>query len=138
MGTSHHLLPLPRRKRGPIRRALAMRHGRERDDSAVVMVPAFAGTTSSLRHATSAPLRVWTLRARGHCATGHEARFREHIGVSIAFLDFDPVLFDCFAQSALKVIVSYLNEAVAPKHAARRNLVSRKDAQDLASNLFVR
>ena len=48
------------------------------------------------------------------------------------------IIFDRFVYPSLKVSISHFDEIVASKCATRANIISQKNAEDLAPDFFIR
>ena len=68
---------------------------------------------------------------------GGKTRVCEFVCVAVTHLD-DPAVFDGFVYSSSKITISHFDEMIASKSATRANFISQKNAEDLASDFFIR
>jgi hypothetical protein len=76
--------------------------------------------------------------AEGRDSKCRKTRVCEFVCVAVTHFDLDPSVFDCLVYPSLKISISYFDEIIASKCAARANFISRKNAKDLASDFFIR
>src|SRR5438105_5014871 len=78
------------------------------------------------------------IRRKPDVQSRSETDVGEFVGVPIVQFDLDPTIFDSLVQPALEIGIPHIDEIIASKHAARRNSVMHKNAEDLASYIFIR
>src|SRR5690242_18358719 len=66
------------------------------------------------------------------------SRCRELIAVAVSQIDGDPIVGDRLVDSALEITVAHFNKIISLQGAGRRNLMTHKNAEDLAANILVR
>jgi hypothetical protein len=76
--------------------------------------------------------------AQGRDSKSRKTRVGELVGVAVTQFDLDPRVFDRPVYPALEIGVPHFAELIASKYAARANIISRKNAEDLASDFFIR
>ena len=61
----------------------------------------------------------------------------ELVAVAVARINHDPVVINCPVNPALEITVAHIKKIIALKHAARRHLVARENAEDLAADFII-
>jgi len=82
-------------------------------------------------------LSVCVKRRVDHPSCG-VARCRELITVAVSQIDGDPVVSDRLVNPALEITVAHIEKIIALKSAARWYPVTHENAEDLATDIFVR
>src|SRR5438874_12720410 len=78
------------------------------------------------------------IRRKPDVQSRSETDVGEFVGVPIVQFDLDPTIFDGLVQPALEIGIPHIEKIIASKHAARSNSVLHKNAEDLASYIFIR
>jgi hypothetical protein len=73
--------------------------------------------------------------ARSRCS---KTRLCKYVCVAVARFNFDPIVFDGFIHSPLKISVSHHGEVIASKYAAWTNFIFKKNVDDLAPDIVIR
>src|SRR5438874_10847111 len=78
------------------------------------------------------------IRRKPDVQSRSETDVGEFAGVPIVQFDLDPTIFDGLVQPALEIGIPHIEKIIASKNAARSNSVLHKNAEDLASYIFIR
>src|SRR5262245_54816232 len=78
------------------------------------------------------------LRRQPRVQSRSKTGFGEFVRVAITQFDLDPTIFDGLVQPSLEIGISYIDEIIASKYAARTNFMLHENVEDLASHFFIR
>jgi hypothetical protein len=80
----------------------------------------------------------WTIRPSPTLGSRRKTGFGEFVRVTIAQADLDPMIFNGFIQTSLKIGIPHIHEMIASKYTARNNSMLHENTEDLAPYFVIR